>query len=72
VRWFDNHSSSLAPEEGFELSEDTFDDEPLLRSQQPVFRLVTTPSSGFRTVWQSNGRVVARGLAVRAQCIGLG
>ena len=46
----------LAPEEGFELSADTFDDEPLLRSQQLVFRLVTEPSTGFRTVWQRIGR----------------
>lgn len=50
----------VAPEEGFELSADTFDDEPLLRSQQLVFRLVTKPSSGFRTVWQRNGRAIQR------------
>ena len=44
----------------FELSGDTFDDEPLLRSQQLVFRLVTKPSSGFRTVWQRIGRAIQR------------
>ena len=51
----------MAPKEGIEVSWDTIDDEPLQDSQQPVFRVMTIRSSGFRSVWQRIGRVPEEG-----------